>query len=131
MASELRVNTLKDASGNNSIGMSYVAEGSAKAWVNFNGTGTVAVRDSFSVSGVTDNGTGDYTVTISPAFGNANYSCAGAAQQGDTSGNRGDFYLGLHQTAQTTTTRRVSICDSNGTATDGLIGNLQIWGDLA
>ena len=33
MASELRVNTLKDASGNNSVGMSYVAEGSAKQWV--------------------------------------------------------------------------------------------------
>ena len=35
MASELRVNTLKDANGNNSVGLSYVAEGSAKAWVTF------------------------------------------------------------------------------------------------
>ena len=46
MASELRVNTLKDASGNNSIATSFVAQGSAKAWVNFNGTGTIAARDS-------------------------------------------------------------------------------------
>ena len=38
MASELRVNTLKDASGNNSIGLSYVAEGSAKTWGEFDGS---------------------------------------------------------------------------------------------
>ena len=38
MASELRVNTLKDASGNNSIATSFVAGGSAKSWSNFNGT---------------------------------------------------------------------------------------------
>ena len=50
MASELRVNTLKDASGNNSVAMSTVAEGSAKAWVNLNGSGTIASRDSFNVS---------------------------------------------------------------------------------
>ena len=47
MASELRVNTIKDASGNNSIATSFVAGGSAKAWVNLNGTGTIATRDSF------------------------------------------------------------------------------------
>jgi len=114
-----------------SLDTSYVVNCSAKAWVNFNGTGTVAIRDSLSVSGVTDNGTGDYTVTVSSAFGNANYCCGSTAQQSDTSGGRGDFFLGLHQTAQTTTTRRVSICDSGGTPNDGLIGNLQIWGDLA
>ena len=47
MASELRVNTLKDAAGNNSIATSFVAGGSAKTWVNFNGTvAAVAIRDS-------------------------------------------------------------------------------------
>ena len=107
-----------------------VQQGLAKAWVNFNGTGTIAIRDSFSVSGVADNGTGDYSVTVSSAFGNANYCCGSTAQQ-NTGGGRGDFFTGLHSTAQTTTTRRISICDSGGTATDGLIGNLQIWGDLA
>ena len=57
MASELRVNTLKDASGNNSIATSFVANGSAKAWVNFNGTGTIATRDSFNVSSLNDDQT--------------------------------------------------------------------------
>ncbi len=48
--------------------------GIAKAWVNFNGTGTVAIRDSFNVSSITDNGTGDYTVNFTTAMPNANYS---------------------------------------------------------
>jgi len=50
----------------------------AKAWVNFNGTGTVAIRDSYNVSSITDNGTGNYTVNYSTAFSNANY-CVNAS----------------------------------------------------
>ena len=45
-----------------------------KAWVNFDGTGTVAIRDDFNVSSITDNGTGDYTVAFTNAMANANYS---------------------------------------------------------
>ena len=54
MASELRVNTLKDASGNNSIATSFVASGSAKAWSHLNGTGTPAFDDSFNHASITD-----------------------------------------------------------------------------
>jgi hypothetical protein len=85
MASELRVNTLKDAAGNNSVGMSTVANGSAKAWVNFNGTGTLAVRDSFSISSVTDGGTGDFPINFSASFANANYSAIASGSE-DASG---------------------------------------------
>tara|TARA_B110000503_G_C6965057_1_gene336755 strand:+ start:70 stop:537 length:468 start_codon:yes stop_codon:yes gene_type:complete len=46
----------------------------AKAWVNFNGTGTVAIRASGNVSSITDNGTGDYTVNFTTAMADANYS---------------------------------------------------------
>lgn len=44
------------------------------AWVNFDGTGTVAIRDSFNVSSITDNGTGDYTVNFATPMANTNYS---------------------------------------------------------
>lgn len=44
-----------------------------KVWVNFNGTGTVAIRDSFNVTSITDGGTGIYTVTFTNAMGNVNY----------------------------------------------------------
>ena len=43
------------------------------AWVNFNGTGTVAIRANANVSGITDNGTGDYTLAFSPVFSDADY----------------------------------------------------------
>jgi hypothetical protein len=46
----------------------------ALAWVNFNGTGTVAIRSSYNVSSITDNGTGDYTVNFTNALSDANYS---------------------------------------------------------
>ena len=45
----------------------------SKAWVNFNGTGTVAIRSSYNVSSITDNGTGDYSVVFSTAMSDANY----------------------------------------------------------
>lgn len=48
-----------------------------RAWVNFNGTGTVAIRASFNVSSITDNGTGDYTVNFTNAMSDVNYSATG------------------------------------------------------
>lgn len=48
-----------------------------RAWVNFNGTGTVAIRASGNVSSITDNGTGDYTVNFTTALPDANYAIAG------------------------------------------------------
>lgn len=50
----------------------------AKAWVNFNGQGTVAIRDSFNVSSITDNGTGNYTINFTNPMSNANYSITGS-----------------------------------------------------
>ena len=73
MASELRVNTLKDASGNNSIATSFVAGGSAKAWVNFNGTGTPAIRDSLNFSSITDSGTGNGDTNFTNSFASIDF----------------------------------------------------------
>jgi hypothetical protein len=58
--------------------------GIAKAWVNFDGTGTPAIRSSFNVSSITDNGTGDYTVNFTTALPTANYSICGTAGAGAT-----------------------------------------------
>ena len=51
-----------------------------KAWVNFNGTGTVAIRASFNVSSITDNGVGDYTVNFTTALADANYAALATAK---------------------------------------------------
>ena len=66
-----------DASDNLQFDSGYGSTATAygcRAWVNFNGTGTVAIRDSGNVSSITDNGTGDYTVNFTTAMPDANYS---------------------------------------------------------
>ena len=50
-----------------------------RAWVNFDGTGTVAIRASGNVSSITDNGTGNYTVNLTTAMADANYAIAVSA----------------------------------------------------
>jgi hypothetical protein len=57
-------------SGYGSVATAY----GCRAWVNFNGTGTVAIRASGNVTSITDNGTGDYTVNFTTALPDANYS---------------------------------------------------------
>ena len=59
---------------------------SARAWVNFNGQGTVAIRASGNVSSITDNGTGDYTVNFTTAMSDANYAVSSAGGEGGTTG---------------------------------------------
>ena len=60
-----------------------VASRTAKAWVNFNGTGTVAIRASFNVSSITDNGTGNYTANFTVAMADANYAVSLASALGN------------------------------------------------
>ena len=76
MASELRVNTLKDASGNNSVGMSTVAQGSAKVWAAF-GT-DASLDDSHNASSATDNGTADFSLTATNATATINTAVSGS-----------------------------------------------------
>ena len=63
---------------NSGYGSAATAYG-CRAWVNFNGTGTVAVRGSGNVTSITDNGTGTYTVNFSTAMPDANYAVCGSA----------------------------------------------------
>ena len=80
MASELRVNTLKDASGNNSIGMSYVSNGSAKAWASvYYSSGTPTASNSFNISSLSDDGTGDYDANFTSDMDSANYGAGAIA----------------------------------------------------
>ena len=61
-------------SGYGSVATAY----GCRAWVNFNGTGTVAIRASGNVTSITDNGIGDYTVNFTTAMPDVNYAIAGA-----------------------------------------------------
>jgi hypothetical protein len=70
--SEIRANTVSNAAGTGPA--TLTGQYAAKAWVNFNGTGTVAIRESGNVSSITDGGAGTYTITFSSALSDANYS---------------------------------------------------------
>jgi len=61
----------------------------ARAWVNFNGTGTVAIRASGNVTSITDNGTGDYTVNFTTAMSDANYSAVFGGKYSSGQANQG------------------------------------------
>jgi hypothetical protein len=72
-----------------------------RAWVNFNGTGTVAIRASGNVSSITDNGTGNYTVNFTNAMPDVNYSWAGSVA--DASGSAPNISAGYSPALYSTT----------------------------
>jgi len=77
--------------------------GLCKAFVNFNGTGTVAIRASYNVSSITDNGTGNYTVNFTTALADANY-CALATTGSSTTQDVGGVRMGAGVGGTTFTT---------------------------
>lgn len=85
--STLNVTNISD--GTNSTSTTNVVKGSAKAWVNFNGQGTVAIREAYNVGSITDNGNGDYTVNFTTALTDANYCVTHMCRSVNTNGNRG------------------------------------------
>lgn len=95
--STLRVTTLQTQAG--------VEVYTAKAWVNFNGTSTVAIRASGNVSSITDNGTGNYTVNFTVAMTDANF-CA-QITGGDSSTGAGGQTSSVYSEAYATGTIQV------------------------
>ena len=82
--STLKVATIQDTSGNNSSTPEQVSQGRAKAWVNFEADGTVAIIDDFNVSSITDGGTAIFTVNFTNALPNANYTMTGSSHSYST-----------------------------------------------
>ena len=94
----------------------------AKAWVNFNGTGTVAIRDSHNVSSVTDGGVGDYAVNFTNSMANASYA---AVAGGRWVNGQAGTYFGYNTTAKC----QIATSDSAGTYTDQDTVTLIVFGD--
>jgi hypothetical protein len=98
---------------------------SCRAWVNFNGTGTVAIRASGNVSSITDNGTGDYTVNFTTAMVDANYAFSGMGGNTTTalvcvSQPQGSF-------APTTSAVRIQTTFVNASLTDPTTISVQVF----
>ena len=106
--STIKVDTIKNTSN--------VEVFTAKAWVNFNGTGTVAIRGSGNVTSITDNGTGDYTINFTNAMPDANYVITSISADISTAG-LGSFGI-LSSTTPTTSSARLGTVNGSNSFLD-------------
>jgi len=134
MASELKVDKFTGVTtagsilvtGEGNSTTTNLQQGLIKGWIRFDGTGTIAIDDSFNYASITDNGSGDYTTTLSTAMGNINYSpTAGAGDR-----NYGAKIDLEHDQANTTTAMRLRITSLEATGDTDLV-SIHIAGDLS
>jgi hypothetical protein len=123
--STLNVANITD--GTDTVETGYVINGSAKAWVNFDGTGTVAIRDSLNFSSITDAGVGDYDAYYTNGFVSASYTVSGLSN-GSGSSNASVNLDGL---PQTNLLKLRCIDTTNARNDSSMVGVATIGGDLA
>jgi len=104
-----------------------------RAWVNFNGTGTIAARNSINLSSLTDNGTGEYTISYTSAWSAVNYAFTGTS--GQTSGGSrttgGIMFDDFSATVTTTSHRILSRKKDDASNVDCANQHCHVVGDLA
>ena len=122
MAGTIIADTLTHSTAG-SVTTDYVVNGSAKAWVNFDGTGTIAARDSLNLSSLTDVGTGNYRVVFSSSLANDDY-VGGGAFNWSNNGNQ------INCTPDTTSQGLALILEGN-VFVDRSVVNVSYLGDLA
>lgn len=124
--STLKVNTIQNTSAAHSSTPEQIEQGRAKAWVNFNGTGTVAMRDNFNVSSITDGGTGVYTANFTTAMANANYASVVSTGYND----KGRYGIMIDSDDKTTSACKIfGFQTSTGSSLDSEEVSLAVFGD--
>jgi hypothetical protein len=96
---------------NSGYGSDAVAYG-CRAWVNFNGTGTVAIRASGNVSSITDNGVGQYTLNFTSAMPDLNYATVGSAWYSGVTG----ILFSIESTPSSTTSKSINTNNPGATS---------------
>tara|TARA_B110000977_G_scaffold185899_1_gene251242 strand:+ start:342 stop:719 length:378 start_codon:yes stop_codon:yes gene_type:complete len=96
-----------------------------KAWVNFNGTGTVSIRAGYNVSSISDNGTGDYTVNFTTAMVDTAYAITGTVQR--PSNNSACIVSPKQGVSPTTSTLRIATYEDTASAQDGSLVSVAIF----
>lgn len=122
--STIQVNAIQSSSGTQEVTQTTLFSGTAKAWSNLNGTGTIAERDSFNISSISDLGVGHYTVNLTASMDNSNYS---GNSNGDN--NAGDAPFPKELT--TLAVGSFEVFYYGGSVYDPSYACIQIWGDLA
>ena len=130
--STLKADTIQSTGGG---AATLTKQHAAKAWLNIDQTGTQAIRDSFNVSSIADNGTGLTTVTVSSAFANNDYLATIALRmQSGTSntGSSGGVNTSDGSASITTTAHQLSYINTGSTGdSDTPYGGSSLHGDLA
>ena len=105
-----------------------IQQGLAKSWINFNGTGTVAVGDSFNVGSLVDRGTSLYTQNFTTSMGNAVFAGTGSAKDAalDADGRN----RMIVSEAEDANAAFINAFDTNGAAADVAYATSIIFGDL-
>ena len=134
MASILKVDQLQGIAAAKTVTVTVgtsatqsLEQGLAKAWINLNGNSTIAARDSLNVSGITDEGTGEYSVAFSSNFANVNF-CTTEAHEYSIDATANSTFLCFH--TYTASSIRVEL-HYNTTNYDHEIVLMASTGDLA
>jgi hypothetical protein len=128
MASELRVNTLKDAAGNNSIATSFVAGGSAKMQASTNAA-AASRTGALNVSSISDTATGKVTFNLSSAMSDGDYNIVAGVQHSSASGT-GAYFVQCVYDDSTASATQVWVYQ-NGSLADPSFYGVANFGDLA
>ena len=144
MTSQLNVDTIVDKAGSGGTNVkvsntsTYVSDGGAvtqntvqslgKAWALLDGTGDIALQDSFNIASVSDESAGDYIFTVTNAFSSANFSCTANGRQSES-----PAWTAMTSSVGATaaTTVRITSRNTSNTATDQKQLHTQFMGDLA
>ena len=127
--STLRLTTIANQGNTASVPSETVINGSAKAWVNFNGTSTVAIRASFNVTSITDIGTGNYAVNFTTAMPDANYAVCYTVSNnsGQSAPRTGSVNFGINGGSPTTSLVYIASGVSGSTTEDLPYNNVAIF----
>lgn len=119
--STVKVNDIFDTSG--VLPPDNLKPITAAAWVQFNGSGTVAIRDQFNVTSITDNSTGNYNVNFTTALADLNYCSAGSAGDGNAVTS-----IVSTETVESTSTLLMTVTNSSAGVVDRAVVNLMVFG---
>ncbi len=122
--STVHCNTVQTSSGG---AVTLTKQSAAKAWCNFNSTGTLAIRETLNISSITDNNTGHYTANFTNSMSDADYAPNGSGQ------NSSNTAIGLtfNPNTLTASTLEMNFRNESAASRDGAITTITTHGDLA
>jgi len=126
MTSQLNVDTIADKAGSGPVGLTK--QHAAKVWVNY--TSSTTIRDSFGISNLVDDGTGDYTANFSVTFANDDFAVTTGGANGSASATA--YCLSIFDYSTTSVEMQTfSVAASSVARADRSLNNLSAHGDLA